>query len=307
MFHQQALRRLSRSAIDETFINPVLPGFNPDPSFVRVGRDYFLTTSSFEYTPGAPIYHSTDLIQWTLIGHALTRKSQLDIKAPEPGGGVWACTLRHHDGCFYLTTCVWDKYRPQASEERAWPRGFYVKTKDIWDSDSWSDPVYFDQPGFDQDLFWDTDGKVYLSTTHQKVNRDPDSKLKNFAVHVCEVDMETGNSLSKATLIRESTVGNGVSEGSHIFKKGDYYYLFTAEGGTEDGHSECVFRSKTGPLGPWEECPQNPVLRNTTDEEVQNVGHCDLIEDVDGRWFAVCLAVRPIKTDSGWLPSNFGE
>lgn len=177
MFHQQALRRLSRSAADETFLNPVLPGFNPDPSIIRVKKDYFLTTSSFEYTPGAPIYHSTDLIQWTLIGHALTRKSQLDIKAPEPGGGIWACTLRYHNGWFYLTTCVWDRYRPQDSHERAWPRGFYVKTMDIWNSDSWTDPVYFDQPGFDQDLFWDEDGKVYLSTTYRKVNRDPESKL----------------------------------------------------------------------------------------------------------------------------------
>jgi len=307
MFHQQALRRLSRSAADETFLNPVLPGFNPDPSIIRVKKDYFLTTSSFEYTPGAPIYHSTDLIQWTLIGHALTRKSQLDIKAPEPGGGVWACTLRYHSGWFYLTTCVWDRYRPQDSHERAWPRGFYVKTMDIWNSDSWTDPVYFDQPGFDQDLFWDEDGKVYLSTTYRKVNRDPESKLKDQAVHICTIDLETGNSTSKSTLIRESHVGSGVAEGSHIFKKDKYYYLFTAEGGTESGHSECCFRSEKSPLGPWEECPSNPLVHNSTENEVQNTGHCDFVEDTEGNWWAVCLAVRPTNTGSGWATSVFGE
>ncbi|KAK5942797.1 hypothetical protein PMZ80_005363 [Knufia obscura] len=311
MFHQQALRRLSRSAADETsletFRNPILPGFNPDPSIIRVKKDYFLTTSSFEYTPGAPIYHSTDLIQWTLIGHALTRKSQLDIKAPEPGGGVWACTLRYHDGWFYLTTCVWDRYRPQDSYERAWPQGFYVKTKDIWNSDSWSDPVYFDQPGFDQDLFWDDDGKVYLSTTHRKVDRDPDSKLKDQGVHICTIGLETGDSASQSTLVRESRVGDGVAEGSHIFKKGKYYYLFTAEGGTESGHSEFCFRSEKSPLGPWEACPHNPLVHNNTNDEVQNTGHCDFVEDVEGHWWAVCLAVRPLKTETGWTPSVFGR
>lgn len=300
---------MSRGEADETYLNPVLPGFNPDPSVVRVGRDYFLVTSSFEYTPGAPIYHSTDLIQWTLIGHALTRKSQLDIKAPEPGGGVWAVTLRHRDGTFYLTTCVWDRYRPQEVYERAWPRGFYVKTKDIWNSDSWSDPIHFDQPGFDQDLFWDDDGKVYLSTTHVKVDRLQDSKIKNQAIHICTIDLETGNSTSSSTMVRESLVGSGVSEGSHLLKKGKYYYLFTAEGGTESGHSEFCFRSEKSPLGPWQACPHNPLVQNTTDMEVQNTGHCDFVEDHLGRWWALCLAVRPEKhNNSGeYVNSVFGK
>lgn len=306
MFHQQALRRLSRSAADETYYNPIIPGFNPDPSIVRVNKDYYLVTSSFEYTPGAPIYHSNDLIQWTLIGHALTRKSQLDIRSPEPGGGVWACTLRYHDGWFYLATCCWDRYRPQDRFERAWPRGFYVKTKDIWNSDSWSDPVYFDQPGFDQDLFWDDDGKVYLATTHRKVDYDSNLELKQLGIHVCSVDMETGNSTSPSALVRESRIGAGVSEGSHFFKRGKYYYLFTAEGGTESSHSEYCFRSEKI-TGPWESCPHNPLMNNSTEEEVQNTGHCDFIEDVDGRWWAVCLAVRPLKAESGWVDSVFGR
>lgn len=134
-----------------TYHNPIIPGFNPDPSIIRHGTDFFLVTSSFEYFPGIPIYHSTDLIKWTLIGHVLTRKSQLDIRTPEPGGGVWAATIREHDGCFYVMTACFDRYRPQ-DDDRVWPRGFYVKTKDIWDEKSWSEPVYFDQVGFDQDV-----------------------------------------------------------------------------------------------------------------------------------------------------------
>lgn len=131
--------------------NPIIPGFNPDPSIVRVGPDYFLVTSTFEYFPGVPVYHSTDLVNWTLIGHALTRRSQLDIRTPETGGGIWAPTIRWHDGVFYVTTACFDRYRPQA-DDRVWPRGFYVKTANIRDEQGWSEPVFFDQLGFDQDV-----------------------------------------------------------------------------------------------------------------------------------------------------------
>lgn len=133
------------------FVNPVLTGFNPDPSITRVGDDFFLATSSFEYLPGVPIYHSKDLIRWKLIGHALTRRSQIHIAGPEPGGGVWAPTLKYHDNVFYLATSSFDRFRPQQNE-RLYPRGFYVRTENIWDSSSWSDPVYFDVIGFDQDV-----------------------------------------------------------------------------------------------------------------------------------------------------------
>lgn len=134
------------------YTNPIIPGSNPDPSIIRVGPDYFLVTSTFEYTPGAPIYHSKDLIKWTLIGHALTRPSQLQIQTPEPGGGVWATTIRYHQGVFYIVSSAFTRYRPQ-DDDRVWPRGFYVKTQDIWDEGSWSEPVWFDAVGFDQDVF----------------------------------------------------------------------------------------------------------------------------------------------------------
>ncbi|KAI5305350.1 hypothetical protein KEM56_004643, partial [Ascosphaera pollenicola] len=281
-----------------------LTGSNPDPTIVRVGEDYFLATSTFEYFPGVPIYHSKDLIRWDLIGHALNRRSQLDIRTPEPGGGIWAPTLRYHKGTFYLTTCSFDRYRPQP-DERVWPMGFYVKTDDIWNSESWSEPVYFDQIGFDQDLFWDDDDTCYLSTTYRMRDRTPGLKIKDFAIHISTIDIETGACTSAPQLVRSSS--SGVSEGSHLFKRGKYYYLFTAEGGTESGHSEWVHRSDKSPLGPWEGCPTNPLWRNTTEDEVQNTGHADLVEDVYGRWWAVFLGVRPVKKEDGWVASVFGR
>ncbi|GIJ91269.1 hypothetical protein Asppvi_010234 [Aspergillus pseudoviridinutans] len=284
--------------------NPILRGFNPDPSIIRVNHDYFLVTSSFEYFPGAPIYHSTDLIRWSLIGHALTKPSQLQIHTPEPGGGIWATTLRYHKGIFYIIAASFERYRPQ-EDDRVWPRGFYVKTENIWDSDSWSDPVYFDQVGFDQDLFWDDDGTVYLSSTYRKLVRTPNATLKDFAIHIATVDLETGNSTSEPRLIRESA--SGVAEGSHIFKRGRYYYLFTAEGGTESGHCEWVCRSEVSPFGPWEVGPCNPLWRNGVDDEVQNTGHADLVEDAEGNWWAIFLGVRPVWKDGRWEESVFGR
>ncbi|KAJ5364879.1 uncharacterized protein N7496_010592 [Penicillium cataractarum] len=287
-----------------SFNNPIIPGFNPDPSIIRVDKDFFLVTSSFEYFPGAPIYHSRDLIQWKLIGHALTRPSQLQIHTPEPGGGVWATTIRYHEGVFYITAASFQRYRPQ-QDDRVWPQGFYVKTTNIWDDSTWSDPVYFDEVGFDQDLFWDDDGTVYLSSTYRKLEPTPGTKLKDFAIHICTVDLDTGHSTSEPKLIRASS--SGVAEGSHIYKRGRYYYLFTAEGGTESGHCEWVSRSEVGPMGPWELAPNNPLWRNGVDDEVQNTGHLDLVEDADGNWWAVLLAVRPVRKEDQWEESVFGR
>ncbi|CAI7643436.1 unnamed protein product [Penicillium glandicola] len=287
-----------------SYTNPIIPGFNPDPSIVRVDKDFFLVTSTFEYFPGVPIYHSRDLIQWTLIGHALTRRSQLQIHTPEPGGGVWASTIRYHGGVYYIIAASFQRYRPQ-QDDRVWPQGFYVKTTDIWNEKTWSDPIYFDQVGFDQDLFWDDDETVYLSSTYRKVQPTAGTKLKDFAIHICTIDLATGHSTSVPKLIRESS--SGVAEGSHIFKHGRYWYLFTAEGGTESGHSEWVNRSEVGPLGPWELGPNNPLWRNGVEDEVQNTGHADLVEDSKGQWWAVLLGVRPSKQGDMWEDSVLGR
>lgn len=296
-----------------TFTNPVIRGFNPDPTVCVVPAtstapaQYFLSTSTFEYFPGAAIHHSTDLINWKLIGHALNRRSQMDLRTVEPGAGSWASTLRYRprEKRWYLTNGVYQRYRPSA-DERIFPRGFYVWTDDIFNDAAWSEPVYFDNPGFDQDLFWDDeDGKVYLSTTVRMARRTRGLKLKDFAIHISEIDLQTGRTLTAPRMIRDSAFG--VAEGSHIIRKGKYYYLFTAEGGTEAGHQEWAFRSTEGPYGPWE--GQGKALwYNGPDEEVQRTGHCDIFEDGQGQWWAVLLGVRPAKNQDGrWLEPQLGR
>lgn len=293
------------------FENPIIRGFNPDPTICVVPATaseparFFLSTSTFEYFPSCPIYTSTDLINWKLIGHALTRRSQIEMRTVEPGAGSWASTLRYRkeEKRWYLTTAVFQRYRP-SFDERIFPRGFYVWTDDIWDEGKWSDPVYFDNPGFDQDLFWDNDGKVYLSTTVRISNRDPASKLKDFAIHISQIDLAIGRTLTPPVVIRQSQYG--VAEGSHIIRKDKYYYLFVAEGGTEVGHQEWVFRSTDGVFGPWES-QGRPLWYNSPDEEVQRTGHADVFEDGKGRWWAVFLGVRPFRRGRVYLEPQLGR
>ncbi|RSL40376.1 hypothetical protein CEP54_016136 [Fusarium duplospermum] len=294
-----------------TFTNPVIRGFNPDPTICVVpasGSDpttFFLSTSTFEFFPGCAIYTSTNLIDWKLIGHALTRRSQIEMRTVEPGAGSWASTLRYRpdEKRWYLANGLFQRYRPTL-DERIFPRGFYVWTDNIWDENAWSDPVYFDNPGFDQDLFWDDNGRVFLSTTMRLAWRSPDSKQKDFAIHVSEIDIVTGRTLTAPKPIRESPFG--IAEGSHIIKRGDYYYLFTAEGGTEVGHQEWVFRSRDGPYGSWE--GQGKALwYNGPEEEVQRTGHADIFEDGDGHWWSVFLGVRPVKHKGSYLEPHLGR
>ncbi|KAJ9099309.1 hypothetical protein QFC21_004190 [Naganishia friedmannii] len=281
-----------------TYRNPILPGFNPDPSICRVGDDYFIATSTFQFFPGVPIYHSRDLVNWKLIGHALNRRSQLDLRTAEGGGGIFAPTLRYWKGRWYMTTCSAYRIRFGSKDPFVTPRGFYVSTDDIFDDSKWSEPVFFDMLGIDQDLFFDDkDDKVYLSTTA----RIFDPKLPRYGfdtgVFISEVDMDSGRIKTRPKFLRQSPIGIGIAEGSHIFKKDGYYYLITAEGGTESLHQEWVFRSKQGPYGPWEAGPEgtvNPMVfqGKFPDEEIQYTGHMDIVDAPDGRWWAVMLGVR---------------
>ncbi|KAJ5107970.1 hypothetical protein N7456_004645 [Penicillium angulare] len=290
------------------FNNPIIPGFNPDPSICRVDDDYFLVTSTFEYYPGIPIYHSKDLVQWRLIGHAITKHSQINMRTTEPSGGLWAPTIRYHSGQFYVSVGCTHRFRPK-DWDIVIPRGFYVSTSNIWESSSWSDPVFFDVPGIDQDLFFDDDGKVYFSA----VNMIVDPRIKKhgigLATFTTEVDIATGRSLGSAKWNRLSDFGLGIAEGPHIFKKDGYYYLSTAEGGTDEGHQQWICRSTTGPFGPWEVGPKdqvNPVIFNDNDPSIRNTGHLDFIETPNGKWFAVFLGVRPQGENSEW-PSQLGR
>ncbi|MEW5957331.1 MAG: glycoside hydrolase family 43 protein [Chloroflexota bacterium] len=262
--------------------NPIIPGFHPDPSICRVGQDYFLVTSSFEYFPGVPIFHSRDLVHWRQIGHCLTRPSQLPLHNFRPSGGIFAPTIRYHDGVFYMvTTNVTDG------------GNFYVHTPDPFGE--WSEPVWVDQSGFDPSLFFDAEGGVYLTSTYMDgpVPDEIDPVTFRWGIQQSKIDLAAGRLLSQPRPIWSGTGGKW-PEGPHLYKIGDYYYLMIAEGGTDYTHMETIVRSPS-PWGPWEVCPHNPILTHRSHQSAfQGLGHADLVEAHDGSWWLVCLGFRPL-------------
>jgi beta-xylosidase len=260
--------------------NPLIPGFNPDPSVVRVGDDFYLATSTFEYLPGVPIYHSRDFVTWTLIGNVATRVGQFDVERVPTAGGAWAPTIRHRDGVFHLV--ITD----------AFGRGtLHFTTEDP--AGPWSDGVVFDGiDGIDPDLVWDEDGNAYLTFSGLGVNPELPTFMKHRGLLQARVDLETGRALEEPRSIW-SGVGGQFPEAPHLYRIGDWWYLVIAEGGTERGHSVSVARS-TSPEGPFENAPGNPLLTaRGTDRPIQNTGHGDLVQGPDGEWLLVLLGVRP--------------
>lgn len=255
-----------------TYRNPILPGFNPDPSICRVGEDYYLATSSFEFFPGVPLWHSRDLANWEPIGHVLTEESQLPLKNCRISGGIYAPTLRYHDGLFYLITT-----------NTHWGGNFLVTARDI--RGPWSEPVWIDHPGIDPSLFWDEDGRVYYTGTW--INND----LQGIAQF--EIDLKTGEKMSETKIIWHGT-GGRCPEGPHMYKIGKWYYLLIAEGGTEYGHMVTIARSDNV-WGPFESCPRNPILTHRDDicSPFQALGHADMTQDPQGNWYLVFHGIRP--------------
>lgn len=249
------------------FKNPIIPGFYPDPSVCRVGNDYYLVTSSFEYFPGVPIFHSRDLINWRQIGHCLTRKNQLFLEKAPSSRGIYAPTIRHHNGTFYMvTTNVVSKGH------------FYVHTTDP--SGEWSKPVWVDQCGIDPSLFFDDDGKVYFTSTGDN------------CIVQSEIDIKTGKRLTDVKRIWAGT-GGIYPEAPHLYKINKTYYLMIAEGGTKYGHMETIARSDN-PWGPFGSYPYNPILTHRRSiRPIQATGHADLIEAHNGTWWLVFLGIRP--------------
>jgi len=247
------------------YSNPILPGFYPDPSVCRVGNDFYLVTSSFMYFPGVPIFHSRNLVNWKQIGHCLTRTSQLPLSRAGIAGGIYAPTIRHHRGRFYMvTTNITDG------------GNFYVWTDDP--AGEWSDPVWIPHKGIDPDLFWDDDGTVYFTGS---------------GIFQRQIDLKTGRLLTEATALW-SGCGGHYPEAPHVYKIDGRYYLMLAEGGTEYGHCVTIARGPS-PQGPWEICPQNPILthRSKSRLPIQATGHADLVQDQNGKWWMVCLGIRP--------------
>jgi Beta-xylosidase len=264
------------------YANPVIPGFHPDPSICRDGEDYYLVTSSFEFFPGVPIYHSRNLANWELVGYCLSRKEQLPLEGCRPSGGVYAPTIRKHDGRFYMTTT-----------NVSGGGNLIVNAEEI--EGPWSDPVYVDQGGIDPSLLF-ADGKVYFCSTATEGGSS--------AILLCEIDPSTGRKETPSRVISRGC-GGKFPEAPHLYQKDGWYYLLLAEGGTEYGHMVTIQRSRDL-YGPYEACPRNPILthRNRSGHPIQALGHADIVEDSNGNWWMLCLGIRPL----GWaMLHNLGR
>jgi xylan 1,4-beta-xylosidase len=265
--------------------NPILPGFNPDPSIVRVGEDYYIATSTFEWWPGVRLHHSRDLANWNLVGHALTRRSQLDLRGGPDSGGIWAPALSYADGQFWLTYSDVRGFNGFAKDVRN-----YLVTAPAIDG-PWSDPLPLNRSGFDPSLFHDDDGRKWLLNQRW----DPRPDRNQFAgIVLQEFCAATGTLLGEPVLIFQGT-RLGVTEGPHLYKRSGCYYLVTAEGGTGDAHAVTVARSKKL-TGPYEVCPHNPMVTAAghPDAPLQKTGHASFVETPDGRWYLVHLCSRPV-------------
>jgi alpha-N-arabinofuranosidase len=248
-----------------TYKNPIIPGFHSDPSICKVGDDYYLITSTFEYFPGVPVFHSKDLVNWKKIVHCIHRKEQL-----AKGINIFAATIRYHKGTFYMITT--NLYGRSGN--------FYVTATNP--AGPWSNPIWINIPGIDPDLFFDDDGKTYVISS---------------PFDLYEINIETGELLTDGHKIWVGT-GGRYAEGPHIYKKDGFYYLMAAEGGTEEAHSETIARSNSI-WGPYTENPANPILAHANaagqGNPIQGVGHADIIQAHDNSWWIVFHGYRTVS------------
>jgi alpha-N-arabinofuranosidase len=288
---EDPIDRTARAGPGE-YRNPILQGFYPDPSVTRVGNDFYLVTSTFSYFPGIPVFHSRDLVSWTQIGNAIDRPEQLDFKQLGLSRGVFAPTIQAKAGTFYiLNTCV------------DCGGNFVITAKNP--AGPWSDPIWLPdlEGGIDPSLFFDTDGKTWI------LNNGPPEGTPQYeghrAIWIQQFDLKALKTIGP----RKVLVNGGVDfskkpiwiEGPHIFRKDGWYYLSCAEGGTAEGHSQVILRSKSV-TGPYEANPANPILTQRDvprdrDNPITSAGHAQLVTTPDGKWWATFLAVRPYEGD----------
>ena len=267
--------------------NPILRGFNPDPSIVRVGEDYYIATSTFEWFPGVQIHQSRNLCNWELITRPLDRSSQLDMIGNPDSGGIWAPCLSHCDGLFYL---IYTDVKQWDDTPFKVTHNYLVTAPDI--RGPWSEPVHLDSSGFDASLFHDEDGrKWYLSVIwDHRVERNPFSGilLQEFDP-VSQKLTGPRQNIFKGTELK-------LTEAPHLYRRDGWYYLLVAEGGTEYEHAATIARSRSIE-GPYEVDPDNPFItsRYDPDAPLQKAGHASLVETQDGSWYAVHLCGRPLR------------
>ncbi|KAI1339130.1 beta-xylosidase [Xylariaceae sp. FL0016] len=296
--------------------NPIIRGWNPDPSVLRVNETYYVAVSSFLTYPAIPIYESKDLAHWELISHALDEPGKMPLYGVATSFGVWAPSISYIDGLFYVTSMtMWGSN----SDSRSYPRTFWVSSPDLR---TWSDVVWGEPYGIDPNLFRDpVSGKTYL--TLMSLNNGYD---RLWGIGQCEVDVGSGKCVGPLRSIWNGTmpVSNSTRpEGPKLFYKDDFYYLLIAEGGTGVDHRASIGRSKS-PEGPWEASPTNPLIYNGADPNltISATGHATFADTPDGRWFATLLARRntetgsqlgretffvPVTWEDGWPKMNNGE
>ncbi|WP_205480316.1 glycoside hydrolase family 43 protein [Sphingomonas arenae] len=273
------------------YANPVLTGFYPDPSITRVGHDFYLVTSTFSWFPGLPVFHSTDLVNWRQIGNAISRPDQLDFGRLGLSRGVFAPTIEHHQGTFYIAnTCV------------DCGGNFVITATDP--AGPWSDPVWLPQVGgIDPSLFFDDDSKAWI--LNNDAPKGPALYEGHRAIWIQRFDPATRTSFGPRTMLIDGGIDISTKpiwiEGPHIYKKDGWYYLSAAEGGTAEGHRQVVLRSRKvdGPYEPWD---QNPYLTQRDlppgrKDPITSAGHADLVQLPNGEWWATFLAVRPYEGD----------
>ena len=270
-----------------TIHNPILPGFHADPSICRVGDDYYIATSTFEWFPGVQIHHSRDLVHWRLLTRPLNRLSQLDLHGCPHSAGVWAPCLSHDGERFYLIY----------PNTRHWGEGWWdspnylVMTEYI--EGPWSEPVFLNASGFDPSLFHDADGRKWL--TNMRWDGRPGQKSFS-GIELQEYDPARQELTGPVSLMWQGTK-RGITEGSHIYQRDGWYWLLCAEGGTGHGHCVSIARSRCIE-GPYEAHPDNPILHAPRDADpvLYKCGHASLVQAGDGTWWLPHLCGRPFSS-----------
>lgn len=267
-----------------TVTNPILPGCYPDPSICRVGDDYYLVTSTFEYLPGLPVLHSRDLVTWEQIGHVIDRPGQIDYTDVRSSGGLYAPTIRHHDGRFWVICTL-------VGQREGNPGGnFLVTATDP--AGPWSDPVWLDADGIDPSIFFDDDGRAWVHGTRLAVEPEWYHQTE---VWIRELDLATLRLTGPEHVVWSGAVKGAVwAEAPHLYKVDGTYYLMAAEAGTEFHHAESIARADVV-TGPYVGTRGNPILTHRhlgRQFPVVGAGHADLVEAADGTWWAVLLAMR---------------
>ena len=266
-------------------LNPFLTGFNPDPSICRAGGDYYVATSTFEWFPGIQIHHSRDLRNWTFAGRPLDRPGLLNMVGVPDSCGVWAPCLTWHGGLFYLCYTVVNRFDGNFKDCHN-----YLTTAPSIDAE-WSQPVYLNSSGFDPSLFHDDDGRKWW--LNMIWDHRPDRTFFR-GISLQEYAPDVRRLIGERKIIFDGT-GHDCTEGPHLYRYGDYYYLITAEGGTGYDHLVTMARSRSIE-GPYEVDPSGPVVtsQGRPEHPLQRVGHADLVETPDGEFYLVHLCSRPL-------------